>query len=459
MKHYIAVDLGATSGRIILAAVAENKKVEMETVHRFPTPMVQTGGKFYWDIGNILDNILEGLRMVAAKGVIVESIGIDTWGVDFVGVKADGTLCGLPRSYRDPYSFAAQEEFLARMPRRELYGRTGIQIMNFNSVFQLYAQSKAGDLSQAAKILFLPDALSYLLTGEMVCEYTILSTSAIMDPRTKTLDTSILGTCGLGADKFPKIVFPGHKVGTLTENIQKATGLGAVPVIAVAGHDTGSVVAAVPAGDEHFAYLSSGTWSLMGIEVQAPVINDRTFELNFTNEGGINGTVRLLKNITGMWIPEQCLAKIRTQGRQYSFPEIASMAASAKVPEHLFNPDDSLFASPTDMPAAIAAYMQERGWEAPADDAALFRLIYDSLAARYAEVFGLLKEIAPFEINALHIVGGGSRNEYLNALTARACGVKVIAGPAEGTALGNVMVQSGISRNEILNSIDTRIYL
>lgn len=458
MKQYIAIDLGATSGRIVLAFVQEDKKVKMETVHRFPTPLVQKNGRYYWDLENIFSNILEGLKQVAQRGLAVESIGIDTWGVDFVGVKADGTLCGLPRSYRDPYSFEAQDAFLSQMSKEELYGRTGIQIMNINSVFQLYAQSRAGELREAEKILFIPDALSYLLTGEMVCEYTILSTSAIMDPRTKAIDTAILDVIGIKADMFPRIVYPGHKVGILTEGIQKATGLGPVPVTAVAGHDTGSVVAAVPAADEHFAYISSGTWSLMGIETMEPVINERMFQLNFTNEGGINGTTRILKNITGMWILEQCLSKIREQGKDYTFPQIAEMARAAKAAEYLFNPDDNRFASPTDMPAAIAAYMQERGWPAPADDAALFRLIYDSMAARYAEVFGWLKEIAPFEINALHIVGGGSQNEYLNALTAKSCGVKVVSGPAEGTALGNVMVQAGISRSEIIDSIETKIY-
>lgn len=458
MKYFIAIDLGATSGRVILASVDQDRKVEMETIHRFPTPLVPRDGKYFWDLENIQDNILKGLSLVASKNVAVESIGIDTWGVDFVGVKADGSLCGMPRAYRDPYSFEAQNEFLSKMSKHELYQRTGIQLMNFNSVFQLYAQSKAGELAEADKVLFVPDALSYLLTGNMVCEYTILSTSALMDPRTKTIDGDILKVCGVSADKFAPIVFPGHVVGTLTKEVQEATGLGAVPVVAVAGHDTGSVVAAVPAEDEHFAYLSSGTWSLMGIETKEPVINERMEELNFTNEGGVGGTTRLLKNITGMWILEQCLARIREQGRDYTFPEIAVMADSAGDSEHVFNPDDAAFASPTDMPAAIASYMQARGWAAPSSDGELFRLIYDSLAARYAEVFAMLKTIAPFEINALHIVGGGSQNGFLNALTAKACGVKVVAGPAEGTALGNVMVQAGLSRKDILKSIKTVTY-
>lgn len=455
MKYFVAIDLGATSGRVILSGLTDDKRVTMDVVHRFPTPMVETEGKFFWDIDNIFENILTGLEAVARKGVKVESMGIDTWGVDFVGIMPDGTLKGFPRSYRDPYSFEAQDSFLNVMPRRELYERTGIQIMNFNSVFQLYAQVRAGDLDGVDKILFMPDALSYMLTGNMVCEYTILSTSALMNPRTKELDPVILDVCGVDSGKFPSVVYPGHAVGTLTERIQVRTGLGPVPVVAVAGHDTASVVAAVPAEDEHFAYLSSGTWSLMGIEVSAPVINDRMFGLNFTNEGGADGTIRLLKNITGMWILEQCLAKLRAEGRNYSFPEIIAMAESAGASEYIFNPDDPCFAAPSDMPQAICSYMRERGWGEPEDDAQLFRLIYDSLASRYAEIFEMLKTVAPFEITALHIVGGGSRNAFLNSLTAKACGVKVTAGPAEGTALGNVMVQAGLTRKEILESIET----
>ena len=244
----------------------------------------------------------------------------------------------------------------------------------------------------------------------------------------------------------------------MTPEIQHRTGLGAVPVLAVAGHDTASVVAAVPAADSHFAYLSSGTWSLMGIETSQPLITPEMYELNFTNEGGVGGTTRLLKNITGMWILEQCLARIRSEGRDYSFPDIARMAASAPEPEHLINPDDPAFASPTDMVAAINSSLAERGFSAVEDDASLFRLIYDSLAARYAEVFQKLRSLAPFPIDTLHIVGGGSQNDYLNQLTANACRVRVVAGPAEGTALGNVMVQAGLSRQDILKSINTKVY-
>lgn len=451
-KEYIAIDLGATSGRVVLSCLDENKAVTMQALHRFPTPLLEQGGKYFWDIFKIRDEIIVGLSKAA--GHKIESIGIDTWGVDFCKVDTKGEL-HLPRAYRDPYtSPALMEDFFSKMPREELYRRTGIQIMNLNSVFQLYAQYKEGGLNDAAKLLFVPDALSYMLTGKMVCEYSILSTAAIMDPRTKTLDKDILALCGLTKDVFPDMVFPGTEVGVLTDELAVTTGLGKVKVIAVAGHDTGSAVAAVPAQNSHFAYLSSGTWSLMGIETEAPVINEKMFSMNFTNEGGVRGTTRLLKNITGMWLLEQCLAQWRKDGRDYSYAQVVEMALSVPESKSLINPDDPDFAAPQNMPATIRSKVKE-----DLSDAAIIRLIYDSLAAKYAEVFGKLKEIAPFSIDVLHIIGGGCQNELLDQMTADACGAKVVAGPSEGTALGNVMVQAGLSRKDLLSSIETKTFL
>lgn len=448
-RNAIAIDLGATSGRVILASADTGNRLEMETVHRFPTRLLNEDGKYYWDLYDIYDNILQGVRIIAGRGLKIDSVGVDTWGVDFVGIRADGSLNGLPRSYRDPYSFEAMDGFLQQMPREELYRHTGIQLMNFNSVFQLYAQNKAGDLEQAEKILFIPDALSYMLTGRMVCEYTILSTSALMDPAEKEFSKPVMDVCGLDRSKFADIVLPGTQVGVLKPEL----GLGPVPVIAVAGHDTASAVYAVPAESDDFAYLSSGTWSLMGIETPGPVINDRMAELNYTNEGGAKGNVRLLKNITGMWLLEQCLEKWRSEGKNYSYPELMRMAEESAPSEVLIDPDDKLFASPTDMPAAICS-------KAGADlcDAAIVRLIYDSLAAKYAEVFRNLESIAGRKLSQLNIIGGGCRNELLNQMTADACGVKVVAGPAECTALGNVMIQLGLERRDIIDSIETKTY-
>lgn len=458
-KNYIAIDLGATSGRVILATY-DGRKLGMETIHRFPTPLINVNGRYFWNIYSIYDDIVKGLTIVGQRGVKVESIGVDTWGVDFACVAKDGTLCGLPRSYRDPYTDGAPEAFFKKMPREELYRRTGIQIMNFNSVFQLYAQhkEKSSALDHAKKILFMPDAISYLLSGKAVCEYTILSTSALMNPVKKKLDSDILEACHVKKRRFPSVVFPGKKIGRLNEALAASTGLGQVAVVAVAGHDTASAVAAVPAASERFAYLSSGTWSLMGIETKDPVIDDRMYEENFTNEGGVGGTTRLLKNITGMWLLEQCMAKWRSEGRDYSYEEVHAMASSCPKCTRFIDPNDPSFSAPQDMPAAIRNYCEAHCLDVPQDDAHFVRLIYDSLAAKYAEVLAFLRTVAPFDIEVLHIIGGGSRNSLLCQLTADACGITVVAGPAEGTALGNVMIQAGLSRGQLAKSIETTTY-
>lgn len=468
MHHFLSIDLGATSGRVILATVSA-ERTEMETLHRFPNRLVCLAGKYYWNLYALYEEIVEGLRLAGRRGVPIESIGIDTWGVDMAFVAADGSLCGLPRAYRDPYTDGVPEEFFTKMPRREVYDRTGIQFLNFNSLFQLYAARREGSsaLEQARQILFIPDVLSYLLTGEAVCEYTILSTSQFMNPRTKRPDPELLAAAGVDASLFPRVVMPGERIGTLCDTVARETGLGAVPVVAVAGHDTGSAVAAVPAENERFAYLSSGTWSLMGIELPEPVIDERTYTLNFTNEGGVDGTTRLLKNITGMWLLEQCRVVWAREGKEYAYPEIVRMTEAAPPSTALLDPDAPEFAAPTDMPSAIHTWCTEHGIPVPADDAATMRLIFDSLAAKYAEVLRKLQSLAPFRIECLHVIGGGAQNDLLNRMTAAACGIPVVAGPSEATALGNVMVQARTAglvgslaemRRHIRRSIATKTY-
>lgn len=304
---FFAVDLGATSGRTILGTFTSNG-LEMEEVNRFPNHLIEAGGHFYWDIYELYRHIIEGLRIAARKGVEITSIGIDTWGVDFVCVGKDGGFLRQPYSYRDPHTVGAPEAFFTRIPRSHVYGWTGIQVMNFNSLFQLDTLRRNHDsaLAAADKLLFMPDALSYMLTGQMVTEYTIASTAQLVNANTCRLEDALLQEIGLTQAHFGRFVYPGEKIGGLTEEVQRITGLGAVPVIAVAGHDTASAVAAVPAMDRNFAYLSSGTWSLMGVETDAPVITAETESLNFTNEGGVEGTIRLLKNICGMWLLERC---------------------------------------------------------------------------------------------------------------------------------------------------------
>ena len=330
-KNIIGVDLGATSGRVILARAGDDR-LRMEELHRFPNRMREIDGRFYWDIHALYEEILRGLSVAGGRGERIDSIGIDTWGVDFACVDPDGDLLGLPRAYRDPYTDGVPEEFFRTVPRESVYAKTGIQVMNFNSLYQLYALNREHSpaLAAAEHVLFMPDALSYLLTGEQVCEYTILSTSQLMNPRTRELDGELLRAAGVDASLFARRVMPGERVGVLRDEVARRTGLGRVEVFAVAGHDTASAIAAVPAADERFAYLSSGTWSLMGIELPAPVITEESCAMNFTNEGGVDGTTRFLKNITGMWLLEECRRIWAKEGRTYTYAEIMAGARSRR---------------------------------------------------------------------------------------------------------------------------------
>lgn len=467
-RNFIAIDLGATSGRVILTSVGDDG-MRMECVHRFKTPLLNVFGKFYWNIYSIYEEVVKGLGLIGNRGLKIESVGVDGWGVDMVGIAKDGSLCNLPRSYRDPYTQSIQPRFFKKMPREELYRRTGVQTMDINTVFQLYAlhREKSSALDNARHLLFIPDAISYLLTGQKYCEHSILSTSGFADPYKRKVDKHVLSVCKVKKNRIPSIVMPGKKIGRLNASIGRQTGLGQVPVIAVAGHDTASAIAAVPASDKGFAYLSSGTWSLMGIECDSPIITEKTSEYNLTNEGGVNGTVTLLKNITGLWLLEQCLLKWKLEDKDYGYQEVAEMASSCPPSPRPIDVDDPSFASPTDMPAAIAAYCREHGITVPADDAHVIRLIYDSLTSKYSSTLSELRSLSPEPIRVLHVIGGGSRNDFLNQLTANACNIPVIAGPAECTAVGNVMVQarssgmfSGLQemRDYIRRNVTTKTY-
>lgn len=442
-KHFFAVDLGATSGRTIIGTI-ENGKMVLEELTRFDNNLIQTGGHFYWDIYALYNEIIKGLKLVAKKNIEIQSIGIDTWGVDFVCVDKNGSILRNPLAYRDPHTFGKMEEYFDKcMPKEKVYDITGIQFMNFNSLFQLYAMKQAQDvaLENADKILFVPDALSYMLIGKAVCEYTIASTSQMLDPRTHDLDNSLVESVGLKRSLFGEMVNPGTMIGILTPEVQNMTGLGVIPVIAVAGHDTGSAVAAVPAKNEKFAYLSSGTWSLMGIETKNAVINERSFDLNFTNEGGIENTTRFLKNICGMWIYERCRKEWK-DAEGLGHAELLSAMIKCEPFRSVINPDDELFVNPASMVEAINEYCRRTNQPEPVGYAQTCRCIFDSLALRYRQVITWLKEFADFDIDVLHIIGGGSKNEYLDQFTANSCGVKVLAGPQEGTAIGNIMLQA-----------------
>lgn len=444
-KYFFAVDLGATSGRTIIGTLSEGK-IELEELTRFDNNLIETGGHFYWDIYALYYEIIKGLKLAAQRELPIRSIGIDTWGVDFVCVGKDGALLRNPLSYRDPHTFGMMEDYFEHaVDKAKVYDITGIQFMNFNSLFQLYAMRKNGDsaLAGAEKILFVPDALSYMLTGKMVCEYTIASTSQMLDPRTKQLDEQLLSSVGLSRDNFGRMVNPATEIGVITKEVQQLTGLGAIPVIAVAGHDTGSAVAAVPAKDEKFAYLSSGTWSLMGIETKNAIINDLSYERNFTNEGGIDGTTRFLKNICGMWLYERCRKEWTDAPKSHT--ELIAAAMKQPAFQSIINPDDPMFANPASMVEAIKDYCRQTGQHVPEGYAEICRCIFESLALRYRQVFSYLREMASFPIDVLHIIGGGSLNAYLNQFTANSLGIEVLAGPQEGTAIGNIMLQAKAS--------------
>lgn len=441
--NFLAFDCGATSGRAVLATF-ENGQFSMKEVYRFPTRIKNEDGKMYWELLGIYEHFVKCLTELGEQGVKIDSIGIDTWGVDFGCIGKDGSLVRLPRSYRDPYTQGVPQKVFDIVPRSEVYGITGIQIMDFNTIFQLFAQTREENsaLKDAKAILFMPDLLSYLLTGNMVCEYTDASTSGMMNQRTRQFEKSLLERIGVDSSVLLDIVQPGTKVGVLKKELAEKTGLGEVPVIAVAGHDTASAIAAVPAADEHFAYLSSGTWSLMGIESPEPIINEKSAELNFTNEGGIEGTTRFLKNITGMWLLEQCRKVWEAEGRTYTYPEITALARESAAYVATVDPDDPRLASPSNMVEAICGILAEKGEVLPKNDGEMISCIFNSLAQKYKEVINLLQGFASFKIEKLHVIGGGSANDLMSQMTADAIDMPVVAGPVEATAIGNVMIQA-----------------
>lgn len=441
--RFFAFDLGATSGRSMLGTL-RNGKLELKELTRFPNQIIRIHDKYYWNIYSLFEELKKGLHVIASENIAIDAIGIDTWGVDFVYVGEDGNFLGPPRSYRDPYTNEVLEEYFKLISRREVYNLTGIQILNFNSLFQLFAAKTENSvaLHNAWQLLFIPDALSYLLTDEKVCEYTIASTSQLLNPYTKSIDGKLLDVIDLSPSIVPPIVMPGHIVGHLKDSVARECGLPEVPVIAVAGHDTASAVVAVPAEDKNFAYLSSGTWSLMGVELDEPIVSNESFRMNFTNEGGADGTIRFLKNITGMWLLEQCRKEWEQLGRTYSYAEIVSMYDSIEPFRWIVNPDDSSFSNPESMLAAIVDFCRNTNQKEPHTDAEFIRCIFDSLALKYRYVLECLQQVAPFPIEKLHVIGGGAQNKVLNQIIANVINKLVIAGPSEATAIGNIMIQA-----------------
>jgi rhamnulokinase len=436
MSNYLAIDLGAESGRVMLG-VLEAGKLTLEELHRFPNQPVELPTGLYWDSFRLHHEIVHGLTIAGReRKVRVDGIGVDTWGVDFGLLSADGSLLDCPRHYRDARTLGVPERLFEVVPRKQVFAATGIQIMALNTLYQLYAMHLAGSpaLAAAERLLFMPDLFNYWLTGVQRAEVTIASTSQFYDPASRCFATGLMENLGLPTRLLPELVEPGRRLGTLLPALAEATGLGKVPVYATAAHDTAAAVAAVPATGDGWCYISSGTWSLMGVELPAPVINEASRALNFTNEAGANGSILLLKNIAGLWLLQECRRAWAAAGEAHTYDELIRMAEAAGPASALIDVD--AFAQPGDMPARIAV----RCGAHTKDE--ICRVILESLAHRYREVLDGLESLTGRPIRTIHIVGGGSRNTLLNRLAAQATGRTVIAGPAEATAAGNILVQA-----------------
>jgi Sugar (pentulose and hexulose) kinases len=442
MASILAYDLGASSGRALLGRLTDNR-IETEELHRFGNDPVQVGDRLHWDILRLYHELKQGLLKAKHQGVELSSLAIDSWAVDFGFLGSNGELLGNPYHYRDRHTDGIMEKLFAELPAEEVFSRTGIQFLSFNSIFQLYALKQANSplLREAKRFLMIPDLLRYFMTGEQHNEFTNATTTQLYNPKLGNWDSRLLGQLGLSESLFGPVAQPGQRVGSLRTSLKEELGIASIPVYAVAEHDTGSAVVAVPALDRSFAYLSCGTWSLMGTEVEQPVISERARELNFTNEGGAYGTFRLLKNIMGLWILNECQREWERAGESYSFPELVRMSNLAEPLAAFIEPDDDLFLHPGDMPGQIRKYCERTGQKAPEGPGAIVRCILESLALKYRYVLELTEQLSGQSFNGLHMVGGGIKNKLLCQWSANAIGKPVWAGPAEGSAIGNLAVQ------------------
>ena len=468
--NVLGIDLGASSGRAMLGTL-EGKKLTIREIHRFLNEPVTLCGRFVWDMPRLFHEIKQALLKLSRSGETVDAIGIDTWGVDFGLLDKNGHLLSLPVHYRDARTNGIPEKVRAIIPDEELFARTGIAFNSFNTLYQLYAMKEEGDpaLESAQDLLFLPDLLAYFLTGKKGTEYTIASTSQLLNPFTRDWDRELMEKLGIPAHIFGEVKLPGTVRGTLLPEIAKECGVAEIPVIAIGGHDTASAVAAVPAKEKDFAYISSGTWSLLGAEVQEPLCTEGVMKANYTNEGGVDGSIRLLKNIMGLWIIQECKREWDRRGSETSFGELVELSMQAPAFKAILDVDDDCFLAPGDMPARIQAYCAKSGQPVPEGKGEISRVIYESLALKYRWAIERLEEdMLKKPIEALHIVGGGSKNALLNRFTAEAIKRPVIAGPDEGTIIGNLLVQaqalgaiSGIRelREVVENSFPTKTFL
>jgi len=445
VKRFIAFDLGAESGRCVVGEL-NNTRLQLNEVHRFNTPMIRYRHSLLWDVLLIFQELVTGLsRAVETYGPRYEGISIDTWGVDYVLLDDDNRLLGYPYHYRDSRTDTMMEKAFQILPREQIYEHTGIQFVQFNTLFQLLAEQEqqVNLLEIAERFLPIPNFLLYLLSGVQKAEYTIASTTQLTDPRRRDWSREILERFHLPAHIFPSIVEPGTVLGPLLPEIAQLTSIDPdTPVIAGASHDTAAAVASIPARSDDWAFLSSGTWSLMGLELDSPLINDRALEFNVTNEGGVAGTTRFLKNIMGLWPLQECRRYWAQQGTEYAYDQLQQLAEEVGYAHAWVDVDDVRFLKPGNMPEKIVAFLKETDQPYQEDAGWIVRCVLESLAFKYRQTIRGLEELTGDPVRILHAVGGGIQNTLLNQLTADAIHREVIAGPVEGTGAGNIGVQA-----------------
>lgn len=440
-KRVLAFDFGASSGRAIIGCF-DGDKITLEEVHRFSNDPVSVGGTVYWDVLRLFYEIKQGIIKAKIAGGF-DSIGIDTWGVDFGLIDSEGKLMENPVHYRDTRTVGLVDEAFKTMPKEQLYGITGIQFMELNTLFQLISLKKYRPwmLERADKMLFMPDLFGYMLTGKMCAEYSIASTSQLIDLDKRTWSKEILDAFGIKESVFAPLVQPGTVLGELSKEVCEECGVDPVPVISVCGHDTQSAITSVPCEDGDFAFLSSGTWSLFGTELDKPIVNETSMNINITNEGGFDGSTGFLKNIIGLWLIQESRRQWKREGKEYSYADLEKLALAAEPFKCFIDPDAPEFVPHGNIPERVREFCRKTGQYVPETVGEIMRCIYESLAMKYRLTFEKLRECTERDYPVIHVIGGGTKDGLLCQMTANSCDRTVKAGPIEATVMGNVAVQ------------------
>jgi len=455
-RNYLAIDLGAESGRTIVGSLADGKLTLSET-HRFVNGPVSINDGIHWDVLHLWREVKTGIASTVKNDMSLDSMGLDTWGVDFALLDKNNSLLSNPFHYRDARTDGMLEEAFKHVPRAEIFSNTGIQFMQINTLYQLLAMVKAQDplLGVAQTFLTIPDLFNFWLSGEITNEFTNATTTQCLDPRTQEWSIRVLNAMEIPVHLFNPVTDPGTQLGTLLKPIAEETGASGVRIVVPACHDTGSAVVAVPAKNEDFAWLSSGTWSIMGAEVREPCLNEKALEYNFTNEGGVFGTWRLSKNIMGLWLVQECRREWMRQGEELSFDVLTQAAAESEAFLSVVDPDDDMFLHPGDMPSRIQKFCADTNQPVPQTKGQIIRVALESVALKYRFVLERLEELSGKRLDPLHIIGGGTKNRLLNQFTADATKRTVVTGPVEATAIGNVLMQA-IGLNHLSSLSDAR---